>query len=301
MRILLIAGGWSNEREVALSGAAQIEKALLALSHEVVRFDPRDAFDSLFDISRTCDFAFINLHGQPGEDGLLQAILDRSGCPYQGPGPAGSFLALHKASAKQIFRHHGLRTPDWVFLSTPPAPGWQCPLPFPVFAKSNVGGSSLEMGRAEKQEALDAVLSGLFEKGREVLVETSISGIELTCAVLGDEALPPILIKPLKNETFFDYESKYAQGGADEICPAPVDQAVTDELKRLSLAAHGALGLRGCSRADFILSDGALYLLEVNTLPGMTPTSLLPRSAAVHGLDFEALIQRLIDLGMEQT
>ena len=267
MRILLIAGGWSNERDVALSGAAQIEKALQALNHEVVRFDPRDEFDSLFTVARTCDFAFINLHGQPGEDGLLQAILDRAGCPYQGPDPAGSFLALNKASAKQVFRHCGLTTPDWVFLPTPPAEGWLCPLPFPVFAKSNVGGSSLDMGRAEDQEALDAILSGLFAKNREVLVETSVSGIELTCAVLGDEALPPILIKPLKNETFFDYESKYAQGGADEICPAPVDQAVTDELKRLSLEAHRALGLQGCSRADFILSNGTLYLLEVNTLP----------------------------------
>lgn len=301
MRILLIAGGWSNEREVALSGAAQIEKALLALSHEVVRFDPMDAFDSLYGVSRTCDFAFINLHGQPGEDGLLQAILDRAGCPYQGPGPAGSFLALNKASAKQIFRHNGLPTPDWIFLPTPPAPGWQCPLPFPVFAKSNVGGSSLDMGRAEDQESLDTILSGLFANGCEVLVETSISGVELTCAVLGEEALPPILIKPLKNDIFFDYESKYAHGGADEICPAPVDQAVTDELKRLSLEAHQVLGLQGCSRSDFILCDGILYLLEVNTLPGMTPTSLLPRSAAVHGLDFNELIQRLIDLGMERT
>ncbi len=301
MRILLIAGGWSNERDVALSGAAQIEKALLALSHEVVRFDPRDAFDSLYEVSRTCDFAFINLHGQPGEDGLLQAILDRAGCPYQGPGPAGSFLALNKSAAKQIFRQNGLTTPDWVFLPTPPEPGWQCPLAFPVFAKSNVGGSSLDMGRAEDQAALDKILAGLFAKGREVLVESSISGTELTCAVLGDEALPPILIKPLKNETFFDYESKYAQGGADEICPAPVDQAVIDELKRLSLEAHRALGLRGCSRADFIQSNGTLYLLEVNTLPGMTPTSLLPRSAAVHGMNFEALIQRLIDLGLNKT
>ncbi|MBG0778154.1 MAG: D-alanine--D-alanine ligase [Desulfovibrionaceae bacterium] len=308
MRVILIAGGWSSERDVSLSGARGIGDALGRLGHTVVRFDLSEGFGALVTQAAQSDFAFINLHGSPGEDGLVQALLDRVGCPYQGAGPAGSFLALNKAAAKELFRSAGLRTPDWEFLPRPPAPGWRLSLPLPVFVKPNVGGSSLGMSMVREAAELGAALETVFAMGEEALVETLIPGVEITCSVLGDEPLPPILIRP-KMGAFFDYKSKYELGGAEELCPAPVPGAVTRAVCDASLAAHRALGLTGVSRADFILSPSAdgrdpfggdLWLLEVNTLPGMTPTSLLPQSAAAVGYDFDALIARLMELGLAQ-
>lgn len=303
MRVLLIAGGWSSEREVALSGAVNVEAALRRLGHDVARLDPSTEFHRLLDQAATHDFAFLNLHGAPGEDGLIQAMLERAGCPYQGAGPAASFLALHKAAAKEIFRRHQLPTPAWSYLPVDPGPDWRFPHGFPAFVKPNLGGSSLGMGRAETPEALREAVATLHAQGVEVLVEAAAPGTELTCAVLGDEALPVILIRPLKGD-YFDYASKYQQGGAEELCPAPIPDAVRQQVQDVALRAHRALGCAGYSRADFMWSGGMgpddVLLLEVNTLPGMTPTSLLPQAARAAGLDFDALIARLMELGLAE-
>lgn len=300
MKILLIAGGWSTERDVSLAGARGMESALRERGHDVTFFDLRDNFDRLLETAREHDFCLINLHGAPGEDGLVQAMLEQAGCPYQGSGPAGSFLALNKAAAKQIFRMAGLPTADWEFLPVPPPADWEPRLPWPLFVKSNTGGSSLRLGRAANRQELDALLAEIFAAGDSALLEPQLEGREVTCGVLGDQSLPPILIEPAAGD-FFDYTSKYAKGGAREICPAPLPQEVLDEAGRLALAAHKALGLAGYSRTDFILSpEGRLTLLEVNTLPGMTPTSLVPQEAAVIGLDFGALLERLMELGLER-
>ncbi len=300
MKILLIAGGWSTEREVSLNGARAMRTALEARGHSVTFFDLLDGFDRLLDTATRHDFALINLHGRPGEDGLVQALLDRVHCPYQGAGPAGSFLALNKSAAKQVFRHMGLPTADWEFLPCPPSTTWQPRLPFPLFVKSNTGGSSLRTGRAADVTALQKLINPIFAAGDEVLLEPVLSGREVTCGILGDDPLPPILIEPISGD-FFDYESKYAQGGAHEICPAPLSPALTHRVQELALAAHRALGLWGYSRTDFILgSDDTLTILEVNTLPGMTATSLVPQEAAAIGLDFGQLLERLIELGLQQ-
>ena len=298
MKILLIAGGWSTEREVSLNGARAMQDALAARGHEITFFDLLTGFDALLQTAAGHDFALINLHGAPGEDGLVQAMLDRVGCPYQGAGPAGSFLALNKSAAKQIFRHAGLPTADWEFLPCPPDAAWQPKLAYPLFAKSNTGGSSLRMGRAADRAALNTVLQAIFDAGDEAILEPVLAGREVTCGILGETALPPILIEPVAGD-FFDYESKYAKDGAREICPAPISAALTARVQELSLAAHKALGLRGYSRADFILGpDDSLNILEVNTLPGMTATSLVPREARTVGMDFGQLLERLIELGM---
>lgn len=298
MKILLIAGGWSTEREVSLNGARAMQEALAGRGHSVTFFDLLSGFDCLLKTAADHDFALINLHGAPGEDGLVQAMLERVGCPYQGSGPAGSFLALNKSAAKQIFRHAGLPTADWEFLPCAPEKGWQPALPYPLFVKSNTGGSSLRMGRARNRAELDAVLASIFAAGDEVIIEPVMVGREVTCGILGEEALPPILIEPVAGD-FFDYESKYAKDGAREICPAPISEALTARVRELALAAHKALDLRGYSRADFILGpDDSLNILEVNTLPGMTATSLVPREARTVGLDFGQLLERLIELGM---
>lgn len=308
MNILLILGGWSSEREVSLTSGAFVEKALTTLGHTVERFDPASSLDGLIAKAERADFAFLALHGSPGEDGLIQAMLERAGCPYQGSGPAGSFLALNKAAAKAVFRRHELPTADWTLLARRPEKGWRPPFAYPIFIKSNTGGSSLIMERVDRSEDLDAALDRLFVCGGEFIVEPSVSGIELTCGVLGNadgiaEALPPVLIRP-KNPAaggVFDYVSKYTSGGAEEICPAPIPEAVTAEVQKAALAAHKALGLADYSRTDFILrEDGSIVILEVNTLPGMTSTSLLPQEAAAAGLSFEQLIARLLDLGMRK-
>ena len=252
MKVLLLAGGWSPEREVSLKGGEQIAAALKERGHSVTLCDPAKDFERLMDMAREHDAAFINLHGAPGEDGLVQAILDRVNCPYQGAGPAGSFLALHKAAARQIFRDAGLNIPDGVFLPRHPGPNWKPDLQYPMFVKSNTGGSSLHLSRVTNEEELYTALNSLFSMG-------------------------------------------------EEICPAPIAPEETAKVQDAALRAHHALGLKGYSRADFILQDdGTLYILEVNTTPGMTSTSLVPREAAVKGMSFADLVERLLELALER-
>ena len=297
MNILLIAGGWSPEREISLIGAAAVRDALVRRGHRVTSYDLSDGFESLLELAASHDAAFLNLHGAPGEDGLVQALLDRAGCPYQGSGPAGSFLALHKSAAKSLFRRAGLSTPDWIFLPERPAPGWEPRLPYPLFVKSDTGGSSLHLYRVRNGEELQCAMDRLFASGQTVLIEPLIRGREATCGVLERggraEALPPVLIVP-KHE-FFDYHAKYTDAGECEICPAPLPEALLEEVRKTALEAHRCLGLRGYSRTDFILGDdGAVHVLEVNTLPGMTPASLVPKEAAALGMDFGALLEVLL-------
>lgn len=298
MRVLLIAGGWSNEREVSLSGAAKIHEALLRLGCKVTRLDPAERFDDILELASDSDFAFINMHGTPGEDGLVQAMLEQVDCPYQGSGPQASFLALNKACAKQVFARAGIPTPRWEYLPRRPQAGWSTKLRFPLFVKPNMGGSSLDLCRADNAEELAPAIERIFSRGETVLLEEGVNGQEVTSAILGDKALPLILIQPA-GCAFFDYRCKYTQGGAKEICPAPIPERTTRRVQELSMRAHKAMKLRGYSRSDFMLEGDEPYILEVNTLPGMTPTSLVPQAAHEAGLDFDALIKRLMDLGLE--
>lgn len=302
MRMILIAGGWSTERDVSLSGARGIKDALIRLGHEVRFLDPALEFAQILPLAGQADFAFLNLHGSPGEDGLIQALLEEAGCPYQGAGPKASFLALNKAAAKAVYEAHGLLTPAWRLLTGVPgeerAPE-RLGLPLPLFVKPNTGGSSLGMSRVAAPEDFGPALDKILPLGQAALVEQCIPGLELTCAVLGDSPLPVILIRPKAGTIYFDYENKYAADGAEEICPAPVDAALTAEIQAMSLAAHKALGIAGYSRSDFMVDEsGTPYILETNTLPGMTPTSLLPRAARTVGMGFDALVAELVRLGL---
>ena len=300
MHVILIAGGWSDEREVSLSGAAKIRTALDELGHDVSFFDPADDFKNLLATAKQADFAFINLHGTPGEDGLVQAVLDKAGCPYQGAGPAASYLALNKAASKEVFEDKGIKTPEWQIITPTQGRKAQLELNLPVFVKPNKGGSSLGMSLVKRIEDFPAALDKVFAMCQSALIETFIPGVELTCGMLGDRPLPLVMITPRDNADFFDYENKYAADGAEEICPAPVDDALTESIQQQMLTAHTSLGLTGYSRGDFMVTaQGEAFLLEVNTLPGMTATSLLPRAAANIGLSFTDLIAELIRLGME--
>lgn len=300
MRMILIAGGWSSEREVSLSGARGIGEALARLGHQVRFLDPALEFAEIIPAAKKADFAFLNLHGSPGEDGLIQAMLEEADCPYQGAGPRASFLALNKAAAKAVYAKAGLRTPDWRLFTGIPGEARETDLPCPLFVKPNTGGSSLGMSRVAAPEDFGPALDKVFALGQAALVETCVPGMELTCAVLADRALPVILIRPRSGTAFFDYENKYAADGAEEICPAPVDEALTGEVQAMSLAAHKALSIDGYSRSDFMVNAaGQPFILETNTLPGMTPTSLLPKAAAAVGLGFDALVAELVRLGLE--
>ncbi|MGE4192656.1 MAG: D-alanine--D-alanine ligase [Pseudodesulfovibrio sp.] len=302
MHVILIAGGWSDERDVSLSGARKIRAALDELGHDVTFFDPADDFKNLLAVARGADFAFINLHGTPGEDGLIQAVLDKAGCPYQGAGAGPSYLALNKAAAKEVFEAHGIKTPDWQLVTPTQGRDTALELPLPVFVKPDKGGSSLGMSLVRRAEDFPAALDKVFAMCQSALVESFIPGVELTCGILGNTPLPLIMITPRDGSDFFDYENKYAENGAEEICPAPVDEELSRSIQEQMLTAHAALGLTGYSRGDFIATrDGATYLLEVNTLPGMTPTSLLPRAAAHVGYSFTDLIAELIRLGLERA
>jgi D-alanine-D-alanine ligase len=300
MRILLIAGGWSNEREISLKGAATVERALLELGHEVVSFDPAVELHQLPRTASECDFAFVNLHGSPGEDGIIQAILERSGCPYQGSGPAGSLLGLDKAAAKSLMRHAMIPTPNWEFLPVPPPSDWTTKLSFPVFAKPTCAGSSLGVSFVEDEPRLREAVEELLAAGNQVLIEERVTGLEMTCAVFGTEPLPPILIEHPETAGFFDYRSKYTPDAAKELCPAPVSEDIRSSVGDLALRVHRALGLSGYSRTDFIVSGNQPFALEVNTLPGMTDTSLFLRSARTAGYSTEEAIAGLIDLGMRR-
>ncbi|SDL35383.1 D-alanine-D-alanine ligase [Maridesulfovibrio ferrireducens] len=300
MRVLLIAGGWSDEREVSLSGAKGIHNALLELGHEVDLLDPAQDFSNLMARANKADFAFINLHGSPGEDGLIQAMLNRTSCPYQGSGPESSFLTLNKAATKTIFDANSILSPKWELICAAEGCNGIEKLTPPVFIKPNSGGSSLGMTFAQNAQDMQSGIEKVFSMGDSALVEEYIKGIEVTCAILGDEPLPLILITPPDKAQFFDYNSKYALDGAEEVCPAPIEEKLTDKIKEITLKAHTLLGLSGYSRADFIISNGEPYILEVNTLPGMTPTSLVPRAAKAAGYSFSKLIEKLIELGLSR-
>ncbi len=240
----------------------------------------------------------MNLHGEPGEDGLIQAMLDTAGCPYQGSDTKGSFLALNKAVAKTIFKANLIPTPNWEFLPYLPDNCWRTKLNFPIFVKPNRGGSSINIKLVQTHDELFDVISEVFKEEKEVLLEERVEGIEVTCGILDDEPLPPVLIKPKSD--FFDYFSKYSEGGADEICPAPLPKELIKKIKDLALKCHKVLGLKDYSRVDFILKDDIPYVLEVNTLPGMTKRSLLPLSASKAGYDYTRLLSKLIELGLRK-
>ncbi len=306
IRLALIAGGTSDEREVSLRGAAGVEQALDSGKYEVVRYDPATDLARIAAEAARIDAAFLLLHGVNGEDGTIQGFLDLLGIPYQGAGVLGSALAMDKNLAKTLYKLHGLPVAPWVMAE----PGdledtgrIVAEVGLPCVVKPVRQGSSIGMSIVRTVEQLPAALRLALRHDSEVMVEAYIKGRELTVGVIGNdqvEALPLIEIIPHARYEFFDYEAKYQPGASKEICPAPVDDQVRQKAQAYAVAAHRSLQLRGYSRTDMILSGDELYLLETNTIPGMTPTSLLPQAAAEAGIPFAALLDRLIGLALEK-
>ena len=305
LRLALLAGGKSGEREVSLKGAEEVAKALNPEKYEVRRYDPATDLAQLAAEADTLDAAFILLHGPFGEDGTVQGFLDLLDIPYQGSGVLGSAIAMDKNLSKILYRNNGLKVPDWYMAAKEDIDNPRKvlgELGLPLVIKPANQGSSLGMTIARSEDEIAEGLRKAFAIDHQVMVEEYIEGREITGGVLGNDeltALPLVEIIPGEQYEFFDYEAKYQPGASTEICPAELDDPLTIRAQQYALAAHRALELRGYSRTDMIVSGDDIYVLETNTIPGMTPTSLLPQGAAAAGYDFAALLDRLLELAME--
>jgi D-alanine-D-alanine ligase len=255
-----------------------------------------------------CKTAFLALHGAFGEDGRIQGFLDVIGLPYNGSGVLASALAMNKITSKRVFTAGGLDTPPFsIYGKAYPETAVDSLISqrgFPCFVKCPQSGSSRLMGRAENAEELKKLLEEFSGQAEEILVETAINGTEYTCPVLeypGGEtkALPPIEIRP-KTSAFFDFDAKYKDNGSEEIVPAQCSAETSSRIQDTALKAHRLLGCRGVSRTDMILKDDILYVLEVNTLPGLTANSLLPKSFISAGGSYAGLIDILIQTSVKR-
>jgi D-alanine-D-alanine ligase len=292
--VAVLMGGWSPEREVSLRSGKACAEALVRLGYRVTRIDVgRDIATVLGTVKP--DVALNMLHGRPGEDGTLQGILEILAIPYSHSGVMASAVAMQKDVAKELLRAAEVPVPEGIVASRfDAAKGHLMPPPYvikPIAEGSSVGVFIIGEGQGHPPQEL---FRDDWAFGDRVIVEKYIAGKELTCAVLREEALGVIEIVPMVR--FYDYEAKYAPGGSKHLLPAPISPFVYQQVRRLTLAAHRALGCRGVSRADFRYDDriegtGGLVCLEVNTQPGMTETSLVPELAAHAGIPFDELVR----------
>jgi D-alanine-D-alanine ligase len=287
-KIAVLKGGPSAEREVSLKSGAAAAEALRTGGFDVTEITVEGPD---FILPAGTELAFLALHGTFGEDGQVQEILQARGIPYTGANAEVSRIAFDKEKTKDKFRAAGVPTPEGRLVASVD----EVTLPLPLFVKPNEQGSSVGTHPATTREELAAALADALKFGPRALVERFIVGRELTVGVLGEQALPIVEIHPL--DGFYDYTNKYTKGRTEYFCPAPLTDDVTRAIQQLALAAHRSLGRTVYSRIDFLLQkDMTAFCLEVNTLPGMTATSLLPKAALAAGLDFPALCRTIIEL-----
>lgn len=343
MKIVVLAGGTSTERDISIVSGTGICKALRQKGHEAIlvdifcgveEVDWEDPFPAEYDVDkaaeymksfnqsikemekeRSCffgpgvlklcglsDIVFLGLHGANGEDGKVQAAFDLLGIRYTGAGHLSSGMAMDKGITKHIFMMHHVPTPKGITMSR--SEGFErdvtkLGLEFPVVVKTSCGGSSVGVYIVNDQREYDSALEEASGYGEEVVVEEYISGREFSVAVVDGKAYPVIEIAPV--EGFYDYKNKYQPGAAVETCPADISPELTKKMQHYAEMGAKALNLEGYGRLDFIMKDnGDMYCLEANTLPGMTPTSLVPQEAKVLGMDYPALCEELIRVSMKK-
>jgi len=298
--VAVLMGGWSAEREISLRSGKACADALERSGYQVSRIDvDRDVAATLR--ARKPDVALNVLHGRPGEDGTLQGLLEVIGIPYSHSGVLASALAMKKDIAKSVLKSAGVPVPGGMVAARKEAAKRHL-LPPPYVIKPVTEGSSVGVFivREDQRHPPQELHAADWTLGEELMVERYIPGRELTCAVMGEEALGVIEIRPAEGLTFYDYTSKYAPGGSIHVLPAPLLPNVYQLVQKLSLAAHRALGCRGVSRSDFRFDDrgggeGEMICLEVNTQPGMTSTSLVPELAAHSGRSFGELVRWILE------
>ena len=293
-KIAVLMGGPGSEREVSLATGRGVAKALRSLGAEVIEIDVRNED---FELPNDVDLAFITIHGTFGEDGQIQKILERRGIAYTGEGVTTSEIAFDKIRTKERFLEHGVTTPPWEVIHA----GERPTIPLPIVVKTPRQGSTVGVVIVKNENELESAINEASKYDRELLIEKFVSGRELTIGVLGDQALPILEIIPKGG--FYDYNNKYpflnpqAGGGAEHVCPANIDAKKTKEIQELALRAFRAAGLQVYARVDAILSEnGQPFILEINNIPGMTETSLLPEAAAAVGIGYADLCARIIAL-----
>lgn len=332
MRIAVLFGGTSSERDVSIASGAQVVKALREAGHDVIAVDtatgvlaaadekklltagvaPVPPEAASLDMLRSgdtsaivsapelagIDVIFLALHGGTGENGTLQALLELTGIPYTGSGPLGSAVAMDKDMTKRVLVHAGVPTPDWLMAPVSAEEAIER-LGLPLIVKANKQGSTVGLTKVKHASEFDEAIENAYQHDDEVMVEQFIPGRELTVPILADEPLPvgEIII----DSDIFDYETKYQSGRAEEIFPADLPGPIAVRAQAYALTAHRALKLRGYSRVDFRLDDDhQLWCLEANTLPGMTAASLFPKGAAAAGMGFPEVCERICQLALEE-
>lgn len=303
-RIAVIRGGDNREREISLQTGEAVEKALRSRGHEVFGMDVDDRLFSFLQ-KKEVDAAFIALHGKGGEDGTIQGFLEIVGIPYTGSRVLASALAMDKLLAKKIFECHDIPTPKWHEISKPNGKSAiSLPFELPVVVKPVGSGSTLGVTIVREQAKYVEALKTAFREDNRVFVEPYIDGKELTVGVLGNTnpvPLPVMQVEP-PSGGFYDYENKYTAGKSRHLVPAPIDPNVYKKAQEYALAAHQALGCRNFSRADMRLDgDNRLYVLEVNTIPGLTPVSLFPDLVRAAGISFEDMVELLVQWAVEPS
>jgi D-alanine-D-alanine ligase len=338
MKVLVLMGGESAEREVSLASGHSIVEALKARGHEVWALDigrstealegdpdkipdhvgsqppdpallPQRQGDSTLErfrhpLLREVDIVFLALHGGSGENGTVQALLDLLKVPYNGSGVLASALCMDKSISKTIFQQVGVPTPPWISVPKDADPQSlageiTASFGFPVVVKPNAQGSTVGFSIVESEDELPSALEHAFRYDHQALVEKFIPGREMTVAILGEEALPVVEIRP--KHGVYDYECKYTKGMSEYVVPAEIPDNVREKLQGYALLAFHALKCDGYARVDFRLDpDNRPYCLEVNTLPGMTATSLVPKAARAVGMEFPELVERILRLALKK-
>lgn len=308
-KIVVLMGGHSLERDISFQSGKRVAAAAKKLGYRVASIDVDEHIVTHLRTEQP-DLCFIALHGRFGEDGAIQGLLESLSLPYTGSGIFASVLGMDKSLSKDIFLREGIPTPDFIALSTGAVKELGAAnalkdviarLGLPLVIKPSSQGSAQGINFVEKEEEMTSALLGAFSYGDKVILEKFVKGREVAVSVLGDErakALPPVEIAPKKGH--FDFRAMYTMGATEYFIPARLDSAKEKEIQKIAVQAHKALGCRDFSRVDFIIEEktGIPYVLELNTIPGLTDTSLFPMAAAHAGIDFEELVGRIIKAGL---
>ena len=296
LHITVLLGGPSAEREVSLRSGAAVASALRSRGHDVMEVDPHTGHLRL---PASTDVVFLALHGTYGEDGTVQEQLEKLGVPYTGCGPEASRLAFDKVATKRRCLTAGIPTPRFTILNSPKAP-WPTDWLPPVVLKPVRQGSSVGLQFVDRVEQWEQAVEQSFQYDQEVLVEERIVGRETTVGILDGEPLPVVEVRPKQGG--YDYLNKYTAGRTEYLCPAPFDKEITHHIQAVALGAFQAIGGHDYGRVDVMVgTNQEPFVLEVNTLPGMTETSLLPKAAAAAGLGYAELCQRMVDLALQRA
>lgn len=305
MNVAVLMGGTSGEREISLRSGIAVARALRELGHEVLEMDVgEDVVERVAGLRGTADVAFIALHGRLGEDGTVQGLLELLGIPYTGSGVMASAVAIDKRMTKQLLRANAVPVPNDVVVTAGEvasrglprvAEGIALDLGLPLMVKPNCEGSSLGVSRVHNQEELERGIAAALDYDEVLMVEDYIEGREMTVGLVGGEPAVLPVLEVVASKGVYDYECKYTKGKTEYIVPAPIAEDAARELRRLALKAHQVLGCEGFSRIDFMLDrKDRPYCLEVNTIPGMTELSLIPKAGAAAGYSFQELVDKIL-------